>query len=316
MKHRLDILVWIMVLFLAAQYVGLFVVNSYIDYGASAEQDTFVAGNLPSIAGSPIERPQVEAVWSPLFLMGGILLGTIILLLVLKFAKPIVWKGWFFLASVLCLYISMFAFTKSFAYAEWTAFGFALVLSVWKIWKPNPIIQNVCEVLMYGGLVAVLFSIVNIPAMIILLILVSIYDAYAVWKSKHMIVLAQSQTKAGIFAGLMIPYGKVNMHASKTVSAKVSSGKTIKVPQPSKKGEVKIAILGGGDIAFPLLFAAAVLKTYALTGQGWLALVIPPFVALALLGLQLYGKKDTFYPAMPFLSAGCFVGLAVVWLLH
>ena len=73
---------------------------------------------------------------------------------------------------------------------------------------------------------------------------------------------------------------------------------------------VKTAVLGGGDMGFPLLFAAVVQRVY-----GASALVVPIFAGIALLLLLLASKKDRFYPAMPFLSAGCFVGLGVALLL-
>src|SRR3989344_5717485 len=113
---------------------------------------------------------------------------------------------------------------------------------------------------------------------IILLILISIYDMYAVWKSKHMIKLAKFQSKLKTFAGLFIPYEKN-----------------------------KAAILGGGDIAFPLLFAGVVLLEKGL----YPSILIIVYSALALFLLFLFGKKKKFYPAMPFISLGCFLGYLV-----
>ena len=58
-----------------------------------------------------------------------------------------------------------------------------------------------------GAAVAAIFApVFSVLSVSILLVLISIYDAYAVWKSKHMITLAKSQAKANVFAGLMIPY--------------------------------------------------------------------------------------------------------------
>jgi hypothetical protein len=37
---------------------------------------------------------------------------------------------------------------------------------------------------------------------------------------------------------------------------------------------------------------------------------------LALLLLFVKAGKDKFYPAMPFISAGCFAGLGIVWALN
>ena len=92
----------------------------------------------------------------------------------------------------------------------------------------------------------------------------------------------------------------------------------------SKKGEkkyAKSAILGGGDIAFPMLFSAAIMehmimfkgiaKPTALAAGG----LISVFAAIALLFLLIKAEDGKFYPAMPFLSAGCFAGYLVVYLL-
>ncbi|GAG21233.1 unnamed protein product, partial [marine sediment metagenome] len=115
----------------------------------------------------------------------------------------------------------------------------------------------------------------------ILLVIIAIYDAIAVWKTKHMIKLAKFQSKLKVFAGLLIPYGKR-----------------------------RAAILGGGDIGFPLLFAAVALRTL-----GARALVIPVVVGVSLLLLLIYGDKNKFYPAMPYLGAGCFIGYGLSLLL-
>jgi len=88
---------------------------------------------------------------------------------------------------------------------------------------------------------------------------------------------------------------------------------TTRGKKTSKKiKKIRVAVLGGGDIGFPLMFAGVVLKTF---GIGY-ALIIPPFATLALAGLFFYSKKDRFYPAMPFLSIGCVAGLGVVYLVQ
>jgi presenilin-like A22 family membrane protease len=109
-----------------------------------------------------------------------------------------------------------------------------------------------------------------------------------------MITLAKSQTQSKVFAGILIPY----------------SLKKKKVDHPEKKIPGKIALLGGGDIAFPLLFAGVVMKQMGM----WQALIIPFFALLGLGALLFFAKKDKFYPAMPFISGGCFLGLLIVWL--
>ena len=165
-----------------------------------------------------------------------------------------------------------------------------------------------------------------------MLVIISIYDIIAVWKSKHMVKLANFQTDQKVFAGLFIPYSiKKNGREIKTKVhwAKKSAGKSIRsvsqkgMPPPPKpkdsnlmdKSKVKAvkaknAILGGGDIGFPLLFAGAVMKAF---GFGS-ALIIVALTTVALTFLLFKAEKDKFYPAMPFISAGCFLGLLVVYL--
>jgi hypothetical protein len=65
-------------------------------------------------------------------------------------------------------------------------------------------------------------------------------------------------------------------------------------------------------MAFPLFFAGAVMKTY----NVWYALIPVIFSAIALTMLFFFAKKDRFYPAIPFLTAGCFLGYGIVWLLN
>ena len=186
------------------------------------------------------------------------------------------------------------------------AFVIAFVLGLWKIFKPAPFVHNITELFIYGGLAAIFVPIkaFTIPVAFIVLLIISAYDMYAVWKSKHMIAMANFQTDSKIFAGLSLPY-KLN--------AKPKKGYKL------VKGAVKTAVLGGGDIGFPLMFSGAVMKSLMLTNTEPAAflktLIIPVFVSIALYILLMKGKQDRFYPAMPFLSLGCLAGYLVVLLL-
>jgi hypothetical protein len=60
------------------------------------------------------------------------------------------------------------------------------------------------------------------------------------------------------------------------------------------------------------LFSGVILKT---TMSFTSAIIISLSAAFALYLLLTYGKKDKFYPAMPFISAGCFIGYGLTFLL-
>jgi len=138
-----------------------------------------------------------------------------------------------------------------------------------------------------------------------LLIVISIYDFIAVYKTGHMIQMAKFQSKSKVFAGLVIPYEKVKIP---------TEGKSLKTSAQGKKS--KVAVLGGGDIGFTLIFAGVVMKDLMLKETilaGFLKTsVIPVFVSIALLILLIKGQENKFYPAMPVLSLGCLLGYLVV----
>lgn len=296
MKHTLKITLLLVSLFFVAQVIGLGITSAYIDKEATEDSGEVSFVKLPY----NIERPPIEQKSSFLFIMAAILIGTMLVLLLIKFKKTMLWKIWFFLAVVLCLSIAFSAFINS-----TIAFLLSLIFAGYKIFKPNIFIHNLTEVFVYGGLAAIFVPVMNVFAVFILLILISIYDFIAVFKIKHMVSMAKFQTKAKVFAGLFVPYGKWK------------KGKAVKGVKVKKM--VKTAILGGGDIGFPLLFAGVVMKGLLLESGMPIAflktLIISVFTSIALFLLFVKGKKDKFYPAMPVLTIGCFVGYFVVWLI-
>ncbi len=301
MKHNLTITTILLVIFLLSQFLGIAIVYNYIDVEKSMETGKTEFEALP--IG---ERPQMDEQYSYLPIMLMVIVGTVFVLLLMRYNLQWIWKLWFLMAVVLALMVAFTAFIP----ARYALFG-ALALGMWKVFKPNLWVQNFTEVFVYGGLAAIFVPVFNLWSVSILLVLISIYDAYAVWKSKHMITLAQSQTKSKIFAGLLIPYtlkkGKLFLSAAKE-KAKATK---IATTTTSTSRKARLAMLGGGDMAFPLLFAGTVLKQWGL----WPSLVIPLFALFGLGALLFLAKEKKFYPAMPFISAGCFLGLGVAWII-
>ncbi|HIJ12031.1 TPA: hypothetical protein HA278_08290 [Candidatus Woesearchaeota archaeon] len=292
MKHSSKVTFILLGFFLVAQFIGLGIVYNYIDVTQESGFKDLPIG----------ERPDVSEETSYIPIILAILIGTVIMLFLLKRKLTWIWKAWFFLAIFLSLIVAFFAFVPAYV-----ALVLALLFAIWKIFKPNFWVQNLTELFIYGGLAAIFVPILNLVSVSVLMVLIAIYDAYAVWKSKHMITLAKAQTDAKVFAGLMIPYatgkkGKIVKSVKKS-AAKVSTKMT--------KVKVRTAVLGGGDIGFPLIFAGVVMTKMGL----WQSLIIPFFAAIGLTWLLFHGKKDQFYPAMPFIGVGCFVGLGVVWLI-
>ena len=191
------------------------------------------------------------------------------------------------------------------------------ILELLKIYKPNILVHNFTEVLMYSGIAVLLVPIFDVKWMLILLLVISVYEMYAVWKSKHMVKMAKFQTQSEVFAGIMIPYEK---HGSKVeIKAPIKPASMVSSKKESKH-ELKNAILGGGDVAFPLLFAGVVMESLIRSGLGQgialaQSLIISFFVTISILGLFIFAKKDKFYPAMPFVTIGCLIGYGIILIL-
>lgn len=306
MKHTPKITVILLLLFLISQLFGLLVINKYI------VKRTVTPAGKTNVSWKEIpyvERPQVNETTSFVYVLIGIIIGTILLLLLIKMKAVAIWKTWYFVAIFLSIGISLAAFLNK----VWTIL-LALILSFLKTVKPNVFIHNLTEPLVYAGIAALLIPVFNIPSALILLLLISVYDYLAVNKIKHMVTLAKFQTSQNNFAGIMIPYAKNRILIKQSkVKVNYTGKKGSKVSKPQRRIKNKgysTAILGGGDIALPLLFAGTVLKYYALTQ----AFIVVLTATIALAYLLYTSKEKKFYPAMPFLTIGCLVGYLIVLL--
>lgn len=314
MKHTWSVTLMLVSLFVVAQLIGLGIIAA--GSTQTMNEDGSISVAFDDTALGP--RPVLSGFESFTYIIVGVAIGTAVLLLLIKFNLLAVWKLWFFLAVFLALTIALGTFMP-FVYALVLAFA----LASWKIWRPNFVIHNITEVLIYSGIAWLIVPNIPLGYVTLLLIVIAIYDAYAVWRSKHMVAMAQFQTDSKLFAGLAIPYGKATASPAAAKMAKskskMKSNAALGVKPVARAAEGRNAILGGGDIAFPLFFTGATL--ISLLGNGFsigaaygYSLIVVGGATLALTWLFLAAKKDRFYPAMPFLAAGCFVGYGVLWL--
>jgi presenilin-like A22 family membrane protease len=73
------------------------------------------------------------------------------------------------------------------------------------------------------------------------------------------------------------------------------------------KLRIQLAILGGGDVVFPLIAAGVFMKFFGFIP----ALCVVLFSTLALLYIYIFARKNRYTPAMPYLAAGIFLGMLV-----
>ena len=320
MKHRLSITLIILGMFLVTQFIGLWVVNAYspieetIVDPATGETRTITRIQALPYGMQPPEITEERDFYSifPSLIIAFVIAITLILILS-KYKWRFLIRVWFFVVVALALGIAFTAFLKSyFSNAHLVALLIAIPFAYFKIRRPNVYVHNFTELLIYPGIAAVFVGILNIWTAILFLILISIYDIWAVWHSGVMQKMAKFQMEeVGVFGGFMIPsMSKKVRQQIKKLRLKYK-GKKIPKKIKGRKFRVSLAILGGGDVIFPIITAGVFMRAFGLVP----ALFVTFGAFAGLLFLLSISKKKKFYPAMPFITAGIFAGMILSYLI-
>ena len=300
-------------MFLVTQFIGLYVVDQYTPKIVNGEN---VTPKLPYGMTPPGKI-------SPGSFLGSFIVAfvfaVLLVLLLSKIRAELVIKIWFFIVVVLALGIVFNTlipgltekFFYGITYSEFFSVIIALPLAFFKIFKRNIIIHNLTELFVYPGIAAIFVPLLSqwsaktsIIVTISILVLISLYDMYAVWHAGFMQKMAKYQIEElKIFAGFFIPYiGKKQRAQIKGMSLKQLKKKRVKV---------NLAILGGGDVVFPIIASGVILKFFGFIP----ALFVIIGAALGLSYLFFFAEKGKFYPAMPFITAGILAGMFLGWLI-
>jgi len=299
MKHQIKIILLLLFMFLITQIIGLIVIDAYSPitaFNPTANNATIPYG---------MEPPKVDANVSLLNIIVSLAIAVFIFFMLMKFKARSLIKIWFTFVVFITISIALTAlliktFPEIGLRPDIIAPIIAAPLTFYKIFKRNIIIHNATELLIYPGLGCIFVPILNIWTIIILLVLISIYDMWAVWKSKFMVNLAKFQIqKLKVFTGFFVPYLPKKEAEKLKLAQKIKTQKS--KTQALKKIKISLAILGGGDVAFPLIFAGVVYRAAGLIP----ALIVIAGATIALGLLFIFSQKGKFYPAMPFITAGC-----------
>jgi len=168
------------------------------------------------------------------------IIATLVLILLLKYFKqPWIVKALFYLA----IFEGLWFFSH--AYFTWPEmlYVLAFLLISWFVYR-NIFIHNIVIILAISA-IAVIFGLNFDPsAVIIILLFLTIYDFWAVYKTKHMVKMFQGLVKSRVYFSLIIPH-----------SFKGLFNKTRDV-SPS----TQFMFLGTGDLALPAILVTSSLK--------------------------------------------------------
>lgn len=309
MKHSLTITLILLGMFLLTQLIGLGVVASYAPHTEQVvkfnEDNTTTLANITTYdLPYGMEPPQdLEPKSSLASIVIALIIAIALMLLLMRLNAETFLRFWFFIVVIIALGITLTAALPPFAAASYIALLVALPLAYLKVFKRNLIVHNITELLIYPGIAAIFIPLVTITTSIILLTLISLYDMYAVWHTGFMQRMAHYQIKTlKIFSGFFIPYVNPKDRARLAKQAKQA--------QRGKAVRVNVAILGGGDVVFPIIIAGVVMQQLSF----WHGFIVSLGATIALALLFYMSEKGKFYPAMPFISIGCFIALGIAYL--
>jgi len=315
MKHKTSITIIILSMFLITQFIGLLVIHAYSPISQTiVNPQTGETEKLSIPQELPFGFSADEEAKPGLF---SIIFSFIIAITLISILIRYKWKSairiWFFAVTVIALAITLNALLKiSFTNSSLISLAIALPFGFLKVFRPSMIIHNATELLIYPGISVIFIPLLNFWTIIILLIIISIYDMWAVWHSGIMQKMAKFQMEElKVFGGFFIPYIPKELKA-KIKKLKNSKSKSIskKEKEKNKKIKVNLAILGGGDVVFPLITAGVFLRAFGLIP----ALLVIAGAFAGLLFLLVSSEKKKFYPAMPFITVGIFLGIIISWL--
>ncbi len=205
--------------------VLIFVLAQVIGLGVGADL-------IAEISSGEMEQPTIftDSPDDPLnavFLIAGILFFTAMLLVFMFFFKG---PGLFRVFEIFVVFTTSIIVFSTFV-PETIAFVFAVELIALRLLLPKSVfIRNIAAIISVAGVGALIGVSLGVIPVLVFLILLSVYDFIAVFKTKHMVKLAK-----GI------------------------SGKNLAftVAIPTKEHQFE---LGTGDLVLPLVFAVSVMK--------------------------------------------------------
>lgn len=170
-----------------------------------------------------------------------LIIGTFFIFIVLKFPRVggAIYKVF--------LTILIFSIVQG-VLALWTGPGIALgisILAVISFWFfRNVLVQDLIMVITLAGVAVVLGLTLTPLSVVIILVVLSFYDILAVYKTGHMVKLAELMVKSRAIFGFVIPEAIGNL---KTSLKKVSPGEGF-------------MILGSGDVILPSVLAISLVR--------------------------------------------------------
>jgi presenilin-like A22 family membrane protease len=234
-----------------------------------------------------------------------LLVFTAIILLIIKFRKKQALRIIFLGSATLLMFYVLYPVLAIFVANAVLTLGLSIVgaavLLVAIVKKPEWYVIDAVALFIGVGAVATLGISLDIWIVIALLIVMAAYDAFSVYKTKHMVDLADSVMDLKLPVMFVIPKKREYSLLKETKGLK---------EKLKDKEEREAYFLGVGDVVFPGILAVAAFHN--LVNNGLLmALSVLAGTLLGFVVLTVYVVKGNPQAGLPFLCSGAILGYVV-----
>jgi presenilin-like A22 family membrane protease len=241
--------------------------------------------------------------WIAVYYLIYIVAVTLIIVFIAKKGKKNLLRGIFYFAIAWAMWYALFPIFLLIIppYSDLLSLSLAVVITLVMIKYPEWYVINAVGILVTMGIALIFGMALSLIPIILLLSLFAIYDAIAVYMSKHMVYLADSAIENKLPALFVLPAKKD--YSFRKVQRKKEKG---------DKGEREAYYMGYGDVLIPGILVIAAERSFGMLGG--IFTLLGALVAMVLLMVMVNSGKPQ--PGLPYLNAGALAGLLVYLLLQ
>jgi len=194
-KHKTSITIILLSMFFITQLIGIFVIGAYLPRQSvqvinGTEQNVTITPQLPYGMQPPEMKPN-DALSFLVSLIISFVFAIVLIFVLMRIKAALFIRIWFFVVVIIALGITITSFIslsplRGLWYIPYISLLIALPLAIYKIFRRNIIVHNATELMIYPGIAAVFIPLLNIKWTVIILLLISLYDMWAVWHSQFM----------------------------------------------------------------------------------------------------------------------------------
>jgi len=196
----------------------------------------------------------------------------------------------FFQATLLDILSEPYSIIASLLLSALIAF-LLLIYPEWYVIDLSAILLSISAVTIFG-------ISLSIPLVIALLIILALYDAISVYKTKHMIDLADTVVDLKLPVLFVIPH-KISYRFRKQAGG---------LKKQVKRKERDAFFVGVGDVVIPGIL---VISSYSFTSSAILSLSVIAGIVLSFIVLMIFVSKGKPHAGLPFLNTGAILGYIV-----